>query len=392
MCWHAAFAMGLEKARIAEPGTRRLAHLLLAVAVWFGAPGMLLVANGTVYYEPVAMAYALGGGVMLCIVAVAMGRLEPTRVLVPMALLAGLAVHARPHLAVGFYLATLLMAAYAWKGAGRAAWSRIAASLAVLGICGALLLASNAARFGSATSMHGSFEGGDVQYGTVYWGYENPESARARAFEEHGRFNPGRIVPNALTYLATPPEGQGLDGGITAVDRAHDAMARPYGEARMERPRVGALFLWPAWIALMAVGLAQRGIWSMPTVVGMAGAGLGALLLLSYPTVTLRYHIDLWPLIAFPAVFGIAALGQAIERRRGKPTVLAMALPVMLLAGIVVTGDAVGASRNLITEKPGTLSQAWSEDYCLQRVAAKGFAGNKASALCRLGDNKEYLQ
>lgn len=86
---------------------------MLAVLVWFCAPGLLLTANGLLFVEPVAMAYALGGGIILIIARIEFGKIEPAKALVPLALLAGLVVHARPHLAVGYYAGVVLLAGYA---------------------------------------------------------------------------------------------------------------------------------------------------------------------------------------------------------------------------------------------------------------------------------------
>ena len=378
LAWHIAFATGLDQAQFASRESRDLAHLLLAIAVWFASPGMLLAANGTVYYEPVAMAYALSGGFMLVLLRLADGRMAAGRALLLLALLAGAMLHARPHLAVGLYAATGAVALWqVWRKASGAWRNGLFAGL-ILGLSGALLVASNAARFGDVAQMHGSFEAEQVQYGTVFWGFEDADGGRARAFSEHGRFHPGRIAPNALAYLASPPETAASERAVEAIDAVHARMSSAFGEGRIEQPRVGILFLWPIWLALAALGLMQRDLRRVPILAGLGGAGLGAGLLLAYPTITLRYHVDLWPLIALPAIFGIAPAARLIAGGIGWRT----ATTAMLALGLGVTGLTVGASRNLITEAPGSLSQAWSRDYCLERVAARDFAPERARELC----------
>ena len=385
IAWHASFATGLGRARIASEESRDLAHLLLAIAVWFAAPGLLLVANGTVYYEPVAMAYALSGGFMLVLLRLAEKRIAAGRALIYLALLAAAMLHARPHLAIGLYAATGVVALWLVLTKAPKAWRAGASAGAVLALSGVLLIASNAARFGEATQMHGSFEAQQVQYGTVFWGFEDPQGGRARAFSEHGRFNPGRVAPNALAYLASPPETGATGPALDALDRLHARMGGAFGEARIEQPRVGMVFLWPIWLALAALGLMQRDLRRLPVLAGLGGAGIGAVLLLAYPTITLRYHVDLWPLIALPSVFGIAPLVNALS----SDLVWRMGTAALLALGIGVTGVTVGASRNLITEAPGSLSQAWSRDYCMERVAARQIAPSRAAELCSLGDAGE---
>ncbi|MCB2077748.1 MAG: hypothetical protein KDE55_08625 [Novosphingobium sp.] len=380
--WHRAFAVGIERAKLESAEARNIAHLVLAIAIWFASPGILLAANGTLYYEPSAMAYAMGGGVMCLIVLVATGHLPARKALLPMAVLAGLAIHTRPHLGLAFVATACLFALFvAWKGQSRDRLHAVGV-FAVIGVFGVALLASNALRFGNAAEMHGSFGKSEVQYGSVYWGYENPDGARAQAFVEHGRFNPGRIAPNLLFYLAAPPDGPVTSDAVSRLEALHTAMIAPFGLARLEKPRGGALFLWPLWLLLMVVGLAQRDVWRMPALAGLAGAGIGAALLLSYPTITLRYHVDLWPLIAFPAVFGVApALRMATSKALPR-----YAFSLLLVLGVGTTGVLVGASRNLIVEAPGSVSQAWTQDYCLTKTAAKGFTGDKANRMCSLDE------
>ncbi|MEZ5744004.1 MAG: hypothetical protein R3D89_09875 [Sphingomonadaceae bacterium] len=102
--WHLAFWLAFVQAGGEALKSRRLVALGMALAVWFGAPGLILVASGTLFNEAIAMAYALAGGFMLLVARMAFGLSDARRALIPLAVLAGLMVHARPHLALGLYL------------------------------------------------------------------------------------------------------------------------------------------------------------------------------------------------------------------------------------------------------------------------------------------------
>lgn len=378
-CWHRAFVQALGRAGTGVPAA---AHALLALAVWFGSPGMFLVANGSVFYEPVAMAYGLGGGFALLLAKAVFGALPIERAVLPLAVLAGLVVHARPHLAVGYYAGVCLLAAWlALRGAGRARL-RAAAAVLILGLFGAALLASNALRFRDAAVMHGTFGEGEVQYGMIYWGAEDADGWRARGFKEHGQFNALRILPNAMIYVLSPPYASFTEPAIHALEGANHALADWIGKVRVEIPRGGALFLWPAWMLLMAVGLFKRQLWRMPALAGMAAVSIGALLLLSYATITMRYHADLWPLVAFPALFGIGPAARWLLEAGGGRLAARVLLIVLVCAGIGVTTLVVARSRQFLLEAPGTLSAPWSDEHCLKLTARKGFAEARGRALC----------
>jgi hypothetical protein len=382
LCYHRAFSLALVRGRADAVAPPRIVHSLLAAAVWFASPGILLVANGTIYYEPVAMAYGLGGGFVLLIAMLSFGTIAMERAVLPLAVIAGLAVHARPHLAVGYYAGVCLIAAALARRGGSRERRKAALAMLVLGLFGGLLLASNALRFHSVAVMHGSFSKSEVQYGSVFWGIEDRNGWRARTFEQHGAFNAGRILPNAMVYLLTPQETALTTPAIDWLEGRDHALEAVIGRVRIEEPKVGLLFLWPAWMLLMIAGLRQRATWRMPGLAGTAAVTVGGLLMLSYATITLRYHVDLWPLIALPAVFGIAPAAAWMfdpDHRRGWA---GAAMLLLVLIGFQVTATNIGRSRNLVTEAPGTLSSPWSKDHCLKIVARRHFSGAAAARLC----------
>lgn len=378
--YHRAFLSGLEASPAVDGVAGRLARTLLALLVWFGAPGLLLAANGSLFYEPVAMAYALGGGFVLLIVRAALGRIAIERALLPLAVLAGLTVHARPHLAVGYYAAVCLIAAIAFLRGGKAVRVRAVAALGVLGLFGGALLAINALRFDNAAVMHGSFDKSEVQYGMIYWGVEDAESERAEGFRRFGQFNAARVAPNGAMYIAALPYFGFTDSARKAVE-ALFRKAEPWtGHVRIEGPNVGTVFLWPLWMLLMAAGLRQRALWRMPALAGMAGAATGSLLLFAYATITLRYHVDMWPAIALPAAFGI---GPVLARARASAP-LRLLLMALLLLGIVMTATMVGRSRGMLAEAPGL----WTPEFCRKLTAGKGFPPERGVQLCRTGTSQ----
>ena len=388
LAWHGAFWLAWSENGGADHPKSDLVALLLAFAVWFAAPGLILVASGTLFNEAISMAYALAGGFFLLLARVTFGLTTLGRALIPLAVLAGLMVHARPHLAVGLYLALGLLALAVLRETGMREWKRIAGAGTILAAFGLVLIASNAARFDDAARMHGSFQDKSLQYGMVFWGVENPDGKRAQSFEEHGRFNVGRILPNALLYVIQPPSEFGMDPAVEAVDELHAQMVAPFGYVRVEEAKVGTLWLWPLWMALMAVGLAQRRLWQVPAIAGLVGIGVGALLLFSYPTINLRYHVDIWPLIAFPALFGLAALARLTgddAAQSGIGRAAPALLAVLLLAGFVVTSHKTLHSRVTLVEPPGTLDARWSDEQCLELIAPQGFAPERAREICGIG-------
>jgi hypothetical protein len=380
-CYHRAFALAVSCSRLGGTRLEGAFQMLLALAIWFAAPGVLLVANDSIYYEPVAMAYGLGGGFVLLIAMLAFGKIAMERAIAPLAVLAGLTLHARPHLAVGYYAGVCALAAtLAWRGGSR---ERLKAGLAmlVLGAFGALLLASNALRFNDATLMHGSFGSSELQYGTVYWGLEEPDSPRAEGFMEHGQFNLGRALPNLMVYLASPPAGFGMDSAMGSFEKRHDELEAPFGYVRIEMPEGGTIFLWPFWMILMAAGLFRRELWRMPGLAGTFAVAIGGVLMVSYATITLRYHIDLWPLIALPAVFGVGPVAACAYDGVGG-WLLKLLLIVLVTYGVVAGFIISKESRKVLIEVPGSISAPWSDKKCLALTARKGFSEERGRALC----------
>lgn len=384
-CYHRAFGLAWAHAgkRIA---ISPLVGTLLAILIWFGAPGILLVANGSLYHEPIAMAYGLGGCFVVLAAMVHFGRLPLRSALLPLSVVAGLMVHARPHLAVGLYIGVLCLALIAAKKAdARGAAVR---AITVLGLFGALLLTSNYLRFHETVMMHGSFEKSDLQYGWVYWRAEDVDSPRAVSFKQHGQFNAGRILPNVILYVFSPPSLTSTLSAVQSLEALHGRLLKPIGYVRVEDPRVGTLFLWPLWMLLMVLGLKQRGLWKMPQLATTIAVFAGGLLMLSYATVTLRYHFDLWMLIALPALFGVAPLAAFMEARSNN-VLIRWGLVMMVIVGVFTTSIVVIQSRAVLMETPGQPSSKWTPEFCLSLTSKRGFSLEHGRKICGLDGSGE---
>jgi len=379
ICCHRAFNLAVAAAPIEEGKTRGAAQTLVSVLVWMSGPAWILTSNGSFYNEPIGMAYAAGSAIILLLARCAFGKGDLARSLVPLAVLAGLTLHARPHLAVGYYAGTCMIAAFvAWRGTTRARLRAVLA-VAVLGLFGALLLASNALRFHNASMMHGTFNGGDVQYGWVYLGGESADSDRARNFERYGQFNVRRILPDAIMYTVTPPPIGPLKPLRDDLEDAFREMSPTVKFSRFEDPEIGIVFLWPLMTILMVLGLAQRSLWRMPQAAGMLAVSTGSLLLLSYATITIRYHVDLWPLLMLPALFGVAPIARYLGGSHGRAKAWAlMSLMAAVALGVSMSLLAAGGHRNNFFEAKGL----WTRDFCMQRIADKGFTQARREELC----------
>lgn len=379
---HAAFHKATSGA-LEQLGSRGLTlSRMLGIAIWFGSPGFLLCASTSFYHEPIALAFAATSLFILIWANVAFGEWPLWKTAIPCAALAALALHARPNVAIGLYFATILaLGLLAWMSL-RIHFLRIVIALAIMGAGGAGYLGLNAARFGSPTETHGSFSQSDVQYGFVYWGAEDTDSERAQAFKDHGKFNIKRIPHNATIYLFDIPA---VTGQLQAVSEAFHAsvrstLAQNLGFIRVESPYVGMVFLWPLWI-LFAVSAPAAGgqVWrrmAIPLAGGFAIAGLT----LAYGTITLRYRVDLWPLLALLALLGASAIAKLFAQ--GKSGLfLKGALIAAFLIGIAVSASTVAQLRGF--QMAPQSKPFWSMEECRHLTGQKDFSDADIERICR---------
>lgn len=369
--WHAAFVR--VGARFGG-GSKLLASL--GVALWLGGPGILLTTNHALFHEAIALAYAAAGAFLLTWMRATEKSHFSAFTLVTLATLAALTVHARPNLAVGLYIATAAALVQALGLRGRAALPSALAAMAILLSGAGTYLALNKAKFGATTTVHGSFAPGDVQHGAAYWNWEPQNSPRQQGFIEHGRFNPGRILPNAAVYLAAPPMPQ-----ANAVFRSlhHAATVPRVGFVRIEAPSTGILFMWTFWAVLAGIGLCALRRHGIPFAGLLAGLTISTLLTLSYATITLRYHIDLWPLIAALALLAVPTFASRPIPTGWRGAALGIAAGV----GVgVSSGTAIVYTYKFRTHEAGFFAN-WSAAECRERAAAKGLNSKRINYICR---------
>ncbi|QQA42039.1 hypothetical protein [Pelagovum pacificum] len=380
--WHATF---LKVAAWAWPQSGRGAPVLagiLAAAIWLCGPGLILVSNHSFYHEPIALAFAISAGVAFLWVRAALDGGSLTRALVWIALLAALSLHARPNVAIGLYLATSLAAGWSLLKERRAALRSALLAMMILFASGLSYLELNNARFGQEGQAHGTFEDGAVQYGSTYWGWETPDMARPQTFIEHGRFNVGRILPNLLVYTAMPSEIL-FPGAFETLRRAHgETMTDRVGYVRIEYPGGGLLSLWTIWVAVAVFGIGALRSYGRPVAGLLIGTVATVGLTLAYATITLRYHVDLWPFLAVLSVVGIAALTPRVATG-GLSSTGRILMIGLLVAGFVTNERTARAYRAQFPERAETFFAPWSEEYCHGLAETKGFSPQRVDEICR---------
>ena len=276
--------------------------LVLWILVWVTGPGLVLALNGTFYHEPISLAFACAGVFLLLFWRLWEGGVRSAGLVLLMAAAAALAVHARPHVALGLYLA-FAVAGTLFLGRRRlAALPVLGAAAAVMILSGLLYMQLNTLRFGSPLTVDGSTQAEEeVVYGFVYWGAEPENSPRFKTPGE-GRFHPLRIPSNAFSYVLAPN---------VAVAKAGQAVLLGDRYGRLERPMVPLALMWTLWLALALRGVAGGGLPRAPLGVMLLATLPAALLILSYPTVTMRYRVELWPVLFVLAASGATALARA---------------------------------------------------------------------------------
>lgn len=379
------FAAFFKVAQSVWPAAGRNApfwSMLLALAVWIGGAGLILASNISLYQEPIAVSYALSAAVVFLWARAVLSGAPLRGSLIAISAAAALSVHARPNVAVGLYVVVLAFGAvWLWQER-RNAMAPVLIALTLLSAGGASYIGYNSMRFGDATTTHGTFEQSPIQHAVTFWGFEAVDSERATAFTEHGRFNAGRIAPNILLYGFQPPETVMPVANQTAKDVYRQATHSWLGKVRLEGPGSGIVFMWSVWALFATAGLfagrAALGRWA-----GLvAGTGISALVTLSYATVTLRYHIDLWPVVAALSIVGIARLTPQIVTApilTPKP----FGIILVVFSGLIVNTGISMKYRANFAERPGSFGAAWSYETCADVAERKAFTQIRIAEICR---------
>lgn len=357
--------------------------VLTGAAVWICSPGLPMSVNSVLYHEPISIAYAAMAIAVYLMVRCAFFDMAPGRALVPLAILAGVLLHSRPHLAVGLYAGVVVLIGLAFlRGPGRPIVQALV-SLAVLGVFAASLLQLNAMRFGSATELHGTFDTqaeDAVLFGPVFFGTDYAETGRGVVFREHGRFHAWRIVPNIFVYTLDYPVGS---DAITALH--YKVTENVSGRGFIENPRFGMFFIWMPWIVLMFAGLVAArprlsgGIAALPVLVT---TGIAAGMMLSYPTVAFRYRFDLWPfviticLLSFPGIMKRYGPGLLQNTR-----VISLGL-ITLVTGVIMTSAMLVPYSISYQEAPDRSYHTWDVAECAAKLSKRDFSPQQEARLC----------
>lgn len=370
-----AFLALVRNFALAETARNRRWRLLFCAGFWLTSPGLLLCVNPSFYHEPIALAYALAGLFVLVYVNLAC-RVWPVWLGLPLlALCAAICVHARPNLAVGLYLGTAAAMGLAlWRGSVRQVLTGGVVALVLLGMGGLGYLQLNQARFGAIGEVHGAFTDSAVQYGRVFWGKEAPDSPRAQAFTEHGRFNAGRVLPNLAMYLFYVPGLEGIAAWQVARYRA--VTEHTLGYIRIERPS-GMIIIWTGWMVLALWGLVSCLRYRM--LVGLIlGTGAAAGLTLAYGTITLRYSFDMWPFVALLGMMGALAVLRSLQVRP-RPILMACLVGLFCLSTLTMLWRSANYAGAFIV----TPAAIWSYEFCMAEGARTSVPPERLPAVCR---------
>lgn len=358
--------------------------VLAGVAAWLCAPGLFLSANAVLYHEPISIAYAAMAIAVFIMLRCALFGMPVRRALVPLALLAVVLIHSRPHLAVGLYAGIVLLIVLAiWRRSEGVKLSAVI-SLAILGLAALSYLQLNTLRFGSATAVHGGLEdtaaGEVVQFGPVYFGTDYATTGRGVAFREHGSFHPWRIVPNFVVYAFDHPSI------ALQVDAAHLAVTEQWsGWGKIENPRFGMFFVWTFWFLAMCASLfAARprfagGIAALPL---LATTGITAIMMLSYVTLAYRYRFELWPFMMALTLLGFPGLMNRFGTQLLASPRVRMLCIFAIILGISSSGSVLFTHLFSYSTAPGGKYAEWSVAECEAMIAHHNYTQERLDVLC----------
>jgi hypothetical protein len=226
-------------------------------------------------------------------------------------LIAGVSVHARPTVAIGLYIATCALAVSLWiarnrwrpnfKVATKNALLIGTAPALILISFGALLLVMNYARWDDPFVMAPL-----DRYGVVL--QVEGISPRIEAMIEEGRFNLLRVPANFVVHLL---------GGEPAW---HESLIKLFnvGVVRLEQPTIGIVMIFVPLLFMAIHGVGRlHAFWksekvaAVPLLLVGAAYCVTAFLIFAYATVTYRYKVEIWPLLFFLSLFGLAGILQS---------------------------------------------------------------------------------
>ena len=345
---------------------------LLGAMVWLAGPAPIIGANQAVYHEPIAIGFFAFAAFLFAMHRRAQARWSPGMTLLLGGASAALALHARPHVALAICAGLAVLGIAAIVRRQRWFAGALGGVLLILASAGGYL-AANQAKFGDMTAAHGDFaEDAKLRYGTAFLQYESPTSERARGFEQYGRFNARRIPTHFVAHHLLFAGAPSTQASMALVEWS----GQWHGHSRFEGPHLGLLFLFAPWYMLMILGLRR----DRPTVEGgamVAAAAALFLLMLSYPTITFRYRVELFFL---PFVLATISIPRAAAKLRAREKD-GWRIPLLtLMLGAGLTLFASNWSRQLFQQGP--LFEPMSMERCLERMELAGVTAAQGRQSC----------
>ncbi len=280
------------------------------VSLLYSGPQIYLLSSAWIFHEPEFWGAALAALFNLfALKAGAAGHWPQDRNLAVLALLAGLTLLTRAPAGMGLYAALSIFILMALGNV--TAWRHCipAIALAIAGLAAAATV--NQARWGDPLV----FARMDKQIIAA-------SSHQIEVMRERGVLSPSRIPFSSFYYLS----------GLPMKEQFAAYIDRNYGI--VEGPRIPILLASPHAFLLAGYGcialIRSRRLASVPVILLM-GQTLGALLVLSFSSLTLRYTIDLWGALGVAALVGLKSLTESPPRRS----------KTMLMASLAALGIAV---------------------------------------------------
>jgi hypothetical protein len=355
--WLWALLRALDEMEARMPPAHRLPLLqwTMRIALLFSGPQIFLLGRASIYNEAVFWASALAALFNILALRAAAGSGRPTPAqLAWLAVLGGLAVHARPSIGIAMCLGvSLLLLREAWFGLRRP--DRGAVVRALLPTVGVL------AAFGLAAAAINMARWGNPLVFADYHAYENLQHRPGgrELLDRFGELDISRVW-YALLYYVT-----GTAYFLQSVPLFADWIAQRY--FLIATPPAAEPLLVPLQLALAWLGL--RRIWRVAdlpaggavtaafVLVGHAFAGA---VVLGYYAVAVRYRADFAPFVMFACLLGYpaAAAGLASSSERARGRWLAAALAAALL-GVAVSHYTLVLYKITDRYVPMEIRRAW---------------------------------
>jgi hypothetical protein len=310
----------ISKAFPSKNKERDLWLIMASLSVWFASPLSFLMANSSIYQETILT------GIFLTITyiyiftdQVLIKRKVSAAGFLGLSLIAALAEHARPHVALALYAGTCLLKLllYFEKMKTAASWSPVIKSqaltyaipLLVMMASGILFLMLNYARWGDYLNPAPLDRWAHYLQRTHF-------SQEVETYFDMGRFNIRRFLPIlAFSFTGSMPL-------FTLLQNVFDA-----GFIRLEAPNSPILIMWPLWIWTMFYLIAalckkqSRSEFFSVTAdrfAPMLILGLTLLIIFffvaTFGIVTTRYRAEMWPLLFFSGLLFFAKFDFFFER------------------------------------------------------------------------------